>query len=211
MHGPNPEVNTPLTSPASQPPLTDQPPLKHSRTSEDDGDELREDAQHAEDVATQMQIDTSSTVGPNKSHLTVQTPLMQFFIHVYSLPSADTALSRSARLKDDQQLWCHFSFTFSNIIHILEASPTCPANRKFVQDRVRDLFPESNIWPAGRSLFYLGILPPLFPPTFNDLPLHTRVAHECHTGALFVASCQYTYHTHSTLDLVPHSPPKPFT
>ncbi|KJA14059.1 hypothetical protein HYPSUDRAFT_173712 [Hypholoma sublateritium FD-334 SS-4] len=125
----------------------------------------------------------------------------------------DTALSRSARLKDDQQPWCrlgclafedpHHIFVecpqfnslrlsraselSSNITRILEASTTAPADRKFVHDRVQDLFLDSNMWPAGRSLFYLGVLPPLFPPMFEDLPLHTRIAHECHTASIRLA------------------------
>lgn len=38
--------------------------------------------------------------------------------------------------------------------------------------------PYSGNWPSRRSLYYLGTLPVLFPPSLNDTPIHARIANE---------------------------------
>ena len=126
----------------------------------------------------------------------------------------DTSLSRAVRLHDDQQPWCRFGcpvwedphhiFTrcshfaslrtsraadlLSNITTILQTSSISSATRSFVLLRVQNLFWDSDIWPARRSLYYLGALPPLFPPLVHQPQLHSRVAHECHTVSIHLAA-----------------------
>ena len=126
----------------------------------------------------------------------------------------DTSLSRAVRLRDDQQSWCRFGcpcwedphhifihcphFTslrtsraadlLSNITTILQTPSISSATRSFVLHRVQNLFRDSDIWPARRSLYYLGALPPLFPPTTHHPQIHSRVAHECHMVSIRLAA-----------------------
>jgi hypothetical protein len=126
----------------------------------------------------------------------------------------DTSLTRAARLKDDPQPWCRFGcqaledphhifvlcphFTplrtlraselHSSVDRILETSSVLSADRLFILDRVDGLFLDSNAWPAGRSLFYLGLLPVFFPRSLHHPRIHTRLAHECHTFSIRLAA-----------------------
>ena len=126
----------------------------------------------------------------------------------------DTSLSCASRLKDDCQPWCRFGCpTFedphhiflscprfsslrdaraseltSNVGRILQSSSIPPADRTLILDRLCNLFQDSDAWPAGRSLYYLGILPPFFPHTLHCPQIHTRLAHECHTVSIRLAA-----------------------
>jgi hypothetical protein len=126
----------------------------------------------------------------------------------------DTSLSRAARLKDDPQPWCRFgcccfedphhifvrcphfsplrvlraSELCSSIDRILQTTSVPTADRLFILDRVSDLFLDSDTtWPAGRSLFYLGVLPIFFPRNLDNPRIHSRLAHECHTFSIRLA------------------------
>ena len=164
----------------------------------------------------------------------------------------DTSLSLASRLHDDHQPWCRFGcptfedphhiflhcprfsslrdartseLTF-NVGRILESSSISSADRALVLNRVRNLFQDSDAWPAGRSLYYLGILPQFFPPTIHSLQTHTRLAHECHTVSIRLAgqiwaaarcktfsTLHYPIRTRSSLTLPTHLarilPPSP--
>jgi len=148
---------------------------------------------------------------PHTKALSSYSAVIQLYLRSGQL---DTTLSCSARLNDDRQPWCRFGcptfedphhiftncsqFTslrtlraselYSNVNWILDASATPPPDRQFVQDRVKYLFLDLDIWPARRSLFYLGILPPLFPPAFHKLPIHIRVVQDCHTASIRLAA-----------------------
>ena len=126
----------------------------------------------------------------------------------------DTSLSRASRLKVDHQPWCRFGcptfedphhifiscprFTslrdvraselISNVNRILESPLIPPAHRTSILDRIGNLFQDSDAWPAGRSLYYLGILPSFFPHTLHCHQIHTRLAHECHTVSIRLAA-----------------------
>ena len=54
--------------------------------------------------------------------------------------------------------------------------------------RVGNLFQDSDVWPAGRSLYYLGVLPQFFPRTIHSPQVHTRLSHECHTVSIRLAA-----------------------
>ena len=154
----------------------------------------------------------------------------------------DTSLSLASRLHDDQQPWCQFGCpTFEdphhiflhcprfsslrdartseltlNVGRILESSSISSADRALVLKRVGNFFQDSDAWPAGRSLYYLGILPQFFPPTIHSLQIHTRLAHECHTVSIRLAgqiwaaarcktfsALHYPIRTRSSLTLLP--------
>ena len=126
----------------------------------------------------------------------------------------DTSLSCSTHLKNDRQPWCryrcpifedrhhifidcpqfdslrtsHALELYTNINQIMKASSIPLPVQKFIQEQVNNLFLDSNIWPAWWSLFYLGILPPLFPPAFQDLSIHTHITSMCHTTSIRLAS-----------------------
>jgi hypothetical protein len=126
----------------------------------------------------------------------------------------DTSISRASRLRDDQQPWCRFGCRFledphhvfvncpqftslrtdraselrSNVARILTTSSISSIDRSFILERVHDLFQDSDAWPTGRSLFYLGILPVLFPRTFHHPQIRSRLAHECHITSIRLAA-----------------------
>ena len=172
-------------------------------------------------------------IGRSRASLTKALSSYSAVIQLYlQSGQLDTSLSHLARLNDDQQPWCHFgcsmfedphhtfvnclqfyslrmlcaSELYSTIDHLLQASSINPADQKFIQDQVRDLFLDSDIWPAQRSLFYLGLLPPLFPPMFNEPPIHTHIAHECHTtsirlaGHIWAAARHHYFHQHFAIN-----------
>jgi hypothetical protein len=126
----------------------------------------------------------------------------------------DTSLSRATRLKTDQQPWCRFgcqSFedphhifvlcprfsslrqsraaelqsTFTTIFQTSSLSPTDPAQ---ILEKIDHLFLDSDIWPARRSQYYLGVLPPFFPPSLSLPQIHIRLAHELHTVSIRLAA-----------------------
>ena len=137
--------------------------------------------------------------------------IIQLYLHSGQL---DTSLSRAVRLHDDQQPWCRFGcpvledphhiFTrcshfaslrtswaadlLSDITTILQTSSISSATRSFVLLHIQNLFWDSDIWPAQCSLYYLGALPPLFPPLIHQPQLHSCVAHECHTVSICLAA-----------------------
>jgi hypothetical protein len=126
----------------------------------------------------------------------------------------NTFLSRAARLKDDPQPWCRFGchiledshhiftccphFTSLRTAHtfelraslerILNTSSVPLADRTFILEQVNGLFLDLDVWPAGRSLYYLGLLPPFFPRTLDHPRMHTRLAHECHITSIQLAA-----------------------
>jgi len=69
----------------------------------------------------------------------------------------------------------------SNTKQILVASSLSPSDRKFIWDQVRDLFLDSDMWPAGRSLFYLGILPLLNHYSSHQQSMTCAFTYEWHT------------------------------
>ena len=85
---------------------------------------------------------------------------------------------------------------------ILQTSSLSASDQAAILHKVEHLFLDSDTWPARRSLFYLGMLPPLLPPRFQK-PVHTHIAHECHStsirlaaqiwGAPRRANCEKTY------------------
>ena len=146
----------------------------------------------------------------------------------------DTSFSRASRLHDDHQPWCRFGCPvyedphhiflrcprfsslrnvrtaelLSNVGRILQPSSITSADRTLILERVGDLFQDSDVWPAGRSLYYLGVLPHFFPNTIHNPQIHTRLSHECHTvsirlaaqiwGSARSASFSKLHHHHST-------------
>ena len=71
---------------------------------------------------------------------------------------------------------------------ILESPLIPPAHRTSILDRIGNLFQDSDTWPAGRSLYYLGILPSFSPHSLHCHQIHTRLAHECHTVSIRLAA-----------------------
>jgi hypothetical protein len=150
----------------------------------------------------------------------------------------DTSLSRANRLKLDQQPWCRFGCPFvedphhifvtcprfsslrqsrtddlhSNISTFLQTSAVDQTNRDLILDKISNLFSDSHIWPARRSLYYCGVLPPFFPPSLDQPRIHTRIAHECHLVSIRLAAqiwatarrMSYT-NSHSSSSYVPPS------
>jgi hypothetical protein len=126
----------------------------------------------------------------------------------------DTSLSRAARLRDDPQPWCRFGcpvledphhiftscphFTSlrsaraselcSSLERILQTSSVPLVDRTSILDRADGLFHDSDAWPAKRSLYYLGLLPPFFPHTLDHPRMHSRLAHECHVTSIRLAA-----------------------
>ena len=89
------------------------------------------------------------------------------------------------------------------------SSDTLPV-QKIIQETVKDLFLDLNIWPHQRSLFYLGILLPLLPLMFQNSPIHTHIANMCHTTSIRltgqtwgIVCCSY-FKTHSNFKTSPN-------
>jgi hypothetical protein len=76
----------------------------------------------------------------------------------------------------------------SNVDRILHSSSVTSTDRSFILERVDDLFRDSNVWPAGRSLYYFGVLPPFYPSTLDHPQIHLRLAHECHITSIRLAA-----------------------
>ena len=164
----------------------------------------------------------------------------------------DTSFSCASRLHNDYQPWCRFGCsTFedphhiflscprfsslrderstelvANVDRVLQSSSIPSTDRTLILQRVGNLFQDSDIWPAGRSLYYLGVLPHFFPYSIPNLQIHTRIAHECHTLSIRLAGqiwatarcasfskLHSSTRSHSCLTLPPHLarilPPSP--
>jgi hypothetical protein len=134
----------------------------------------------------------------------------------------------SCRLKDGHQPWCHFNCQhiedahhifvkcpkFNNIQEsysmrlqdatrtILTTSNLSPQDLAFINERVSNLFSDSDVWPSRRTAFYLGILPRLVPDSHVGSIIHTRIAHQAHTisiqlaGCIWGSACQAAHATH---------------
>ena len=147
---------------------------------------------------------------PYTKALSSYSAVIQLNLHSGQL---DTSLSCLVCLKNDHQPWCHFgcsvfedphhifiicpkfnslqtlcaSELLSNIKQILEATSISVPDQIFIQEQVKCLFLDSNIWLSCRSLFYLGILPQLLPSMFQDSPIHTHISNMCHTTSIRLA------------------------
>jgi len=132
----------------------------------------------------------------------------------------DTSLSLSRCLSNGSQPWCRFgchaiedshhifiqcpcfdafrnnaiSSILSSSTMLLDASTLDPARRQTILERARGLFYDSDMWPAQRSLYYIGVLPafptvesPIAGPSTNNILL-TRLANDWHTVSIRLAA-----------------------
>jgi len=83
------------------------------------------------------------------------------------------------------------SSIISSTTTTLDASTLSSANRQTILEQARGLFYDSDIWPAQRSLYYLGILPTLLkvnPTSPNKTKTtHIWLANDWHTLSIRLA------------------------
>ena len=77
---------------------------------------------------------------------------------------------------------------------LLDASTLDSAHPQMILERARGLFHDSHMWPAQRSLYYIGVLP-AFPTvespiagTLANKTLLTRLANDWHTISIRLAA-----------------------
>jgi hypothetical protein len=78
-----------------------------------------------------------------------------------------------------------------DVMRLLAGLPTHPHLYSHLKNVLDNLFGDRQPWPLASSRFYLGLLPPLIPPSINPSSLSPAVfrltskfAHRCHTSAI---------------------------
>jgi len=89
----------------------------------------------------------------------------------------------------------YFWSLVADISHTLSGVESLETLRPRLTHIVTHLFWDDDCWPLGSSLYYMGLVPPLLPPTHplsllstDSHWLLTWVAHSCHSSAIQLAA-----------------------